>query len=115
MRKIKVVLSINQYFSSGGWESCSTSQKVGCGSGTRERNVWCYEQSSGEAVSPDFCKSKEKPAVQKACFIACQHHKGTLIFFHSPDILLAFASHSFVILCRRSGVESWRVGTVFGS
>lgn len=60
----------------GGWESCSALQEGGCGSGTRERNVWCYEQSSGEAVSPEFCKNKEKPAVQKPCFIACKHHKG---------------------------------------
>ncbi|KAK7575682.1 hypothetical protein V9T40_011968 [Parthenolecanium corni] len=62
----------------GGWESCSALQEGGCGTGTRARGVWCYEQSSGEAVSPEFCKSKEKPVVQKRCFIACRHHKDDL-------------------------------------
>jgi len=48
----------------GDWSQCS----VGCGGGTRQRDVKCWVKAQGEVVDDSLCKHRgEKPSTTEAC------------------------------------------------
>ncbi|XP_075225413.1 thrombospondin type-1 domain-containing protein 7A-like [Lycorma delicatula] len=62
------------------WGPCIAETGKGCGYGTRQRNIYCYDLKNKHSLTKySFrCDELEKPSSSKSCFTACRHHKEHL-------------------------------------